>query len=345
MLITVSLLGGIVVGVAVTLLVLRLRGQRFSTFIRTESAPAWVAAIAGFAGTLVALLALAFSNYYAAQSSADSHKSSQAAIKELELERSPVLTQVCDTQRKTGWTIARSYAPNSVEWLTGEMGVFVPKLTNNSIMCTIHNYSRLPVVDLHFEFGYSPCASAPTKTASISVPVIAPGGETRILVANASQYSSMTMEPLRTTHFAVPPERATVSYSYPGFTVVQYQLGISESSSAVLTKEAYGFCKDIERRQIQRGLNYWRKIELSFHVNDAVTSNFPSIFPIGNLSSTGRCPATQSMIIGTSAHPIYALGRVFYIKKLSPDSTVATLRGPTGGTVCAQTAILSHARR
>ena len=319
-----------------------LRRNRILRAIRTGRSATW-------AGVIIALAALIFSNRYAAESSKYAAQSSNAVLKQVALESSPVLTQECDSQRTTGWTIVRSYAPNLPDdWTEGSVGNWVPKLVvGSSVFCTIHNYSRLPVIDLHFEFGYGPCVGFPNKTGAIIVPVIASGGESRILVANESENTGMSIVPLQSTKFVMPPGSDFLPYSYPRFQLVDYELGAAPipspapGATAQPTPRPYNYCSVVNKPQTEHWKKYWQEKRRSFHVGDMVTSGMSAFFPIGSLSANGRCP-NSTFTSGGIRRPIWALGRQFQVTHLSPDLTMASIRGPGGGIVCADTASLAH---
>lgn len=303
-------------------------------------------------GVLVSVVLLLSTVLAGQDTSEKAAASANALVQQVALESAPVLTQSCGQNEQSGWTLIRQYSPWGFRWMTGDMSPawFVPKLVQGSyVTCTIHNYSRLPAINLHFEFAYSACPGVLTKTGEFIVPVIAAGGESKILVANESESSGMSFMPIASTQFVMPPRDGSQAYYYKGYDLVEYQLNaIPTSASRAGVKpqsspRPYNFCKGLQMKAWATVAAKNRVRVLSFHVGQLVTSAAPPTFVFGYLSRTGTCRTAGPALTGVQMQePIYALGRTFRITKLYEENQIAELLGPNGGVVCAATLNLAH---
>jgi hypothetical protein len=303
--------------------------------------PTWVTALVAILALFVAVLALLASSIF-------SYLSYDATVTQIKLERAPVLTEACSLQEVATWDRKVMLAPNATMLIsTRELPGYTPPLRGNHVLCTIVNNGRLPAIRLNFKFGYSFCPPLITKPASLYLPVVAAGGTVRVLVINMSAAYSMEFQPLWQTDFIVPPTPTPTSYTYPGMENEKelFQLNSTPLSgsgnSSVMTTPAY--CIDLLKRSAEVGAAFWLKREQSFHTGERVTVNVPANLPIGYFPKN-RCPKT-AFPEPLGARWAYALpGKRFTIVRIGKDLTMATIRGPDGGFVCARTESLEHSR-
>lgn len=304
-----------------------------------------------FAALLVSIIALGFSNYFASLSARYGKEAADATLTQVRLERSPILTEQCSLGGQTnnldaGVQIYPNATFGTYPNLFGNAAPEFTQTTGTYIICTIHNYGRLPAVDVRFEYGYSYCMGVYVmKSANLGVRVIAPGSTAKVGVQNGSELSSLVVVPLRQTSFVTPPDSTRQSYMFLGSDALgSFQLNplVVPHSEGTVGKRAgipsNAYCNRLLKQSSQSWVSwYHRGIEkLNVGQRYVFKSSRPNL-PIGYLAPRGGCP---TRLMGLNTQQVQQPGvwindpKTMEIVALSKDHTVTTLRGPGGGLVC-----------
>jgi hypothetical protein len=333
-------------------------------FLENKTVRDWITVLAALAAAAISAVALAYSNYFNLLSSRDSTTSAnatvdaaQATLAELRLERSPVLTERCSEEASSvGLDAAVEIFPNgqwtmSPDTVPPDESLFSKKNANYAI-CVVHNYGRLPAIHLAFTFGVSYCQLVNImKTESLDVHVVAPGADVKIGLLNGSQTTPLTVVPLRDTSFVIPPDNAPHTYRFVGtenslrlFTLSPKSPPMSgPGSQERAPSPSLAYCRSIAYRTSLKWQQHVQEGESRISIGQRYTFHpmLPQL-PVASMAVAAKCPSSYIQRKGSVQGPLVWINepKTFEVTAVSPDRSVTTMRGPSGGIVCVATVYL-----